>query len=187
VVVGIVVVAVLAVAAGSLAGLAGAQTGGNVTGVDSCRTIDASGTYVLTENVTGGDGNCLTITASNVTLDGAGHSLQGTGSGHAIHANGTAHAVENVTVRRVQASNWSVGVFYLGVEGSTIRGTVAETTPRGSPSRTRTTTGSSTTRRTPTRSGSRSAARVRTTRCGTTSRSRTSGASTSSARARTTP
>ncbi|EMA45502.1 NosD domain-containing protein [Halococcus saccharolyticus] len=129
--VGVVVVALLVGATGSLVGLAGAQSGGNATGVDSCRTIDASGTYVLTENVTGGDGNCLTITASNVTLDGAGHSLQGSGSGHAIHANGSSRAVENVTIRRVQTSNWTVGVFYLGVDGSTIRGTVADNNTQG--------------------------------------------------------
>ncbi|EMA50121.1 MULTISPECIES: NosD domain-containing protein [Halococcus] len=129
--VGVVVVALLAGATGSLVGLAGAQSAGNATGVDSCRTINASGTYVLTENVTGGDGNCLTITASNVTLDGAGHSLQGSGSGHAIHANGSSRAVENVTIRRVQTNNWTVGVFYLGVDGSTIRGTVVDNNTQG--------------------------------------------------------
>jgi parallel beta-helix repeat protein len=129
--VGVVVVALLAGAAAALSGVAGAQSAGNATGVDSCRTIDSSGTYVLTENVTAGSGDCITITASDVTLDGAGHTLEGSGSGHAIHANGTARAVENVTVRRVQASNWSVGVFYLGVVDGTIRGTVANNNTEG--------------------------------------------------------
>ncbi|WP_049903241.1 NosD domain-containing protein [Halococcus agarilyticus] len=128
--VGVVVVALLA--AGTLVGVAGAQSAGNGTvGVDSCRTIDSSGEYVLTANVTGGEGNCITIAASDVTLDGAGHTLEGSGSGHAIHANGTARAVENVTVRRIQTSNWTVGVFYLGVVDSTIRGTIANNNTEG--------------------------------------------------------
>lgn len=130
--IGVVVVALLAGAAAAFSGVAGAQSAGNGTvGVDSCRTIDDAGEYVLTENLTGGDGDCITITASDVTVDGAGHSLEGSGSGHAIHANGTDRAVANVTVRRVQASNWSVGVFYLGVVDGTIRGTVADNNTEG--------------------------------------------------------
>ena len=90
-------------------GVASAQSAGT-TPVDSCTTIDASGSYVLTENVTstisGADESCVEITASNVTLDGAGHTLAGSGAGHGVEVNGSGSTVSNVTVERLHASNW---------------------------------------------------------------------------------
>ena len=90
-----VVLAAFAVAALAVApvGLAGAQTTG-ATPVNSCTTIDSAGQYVLTENVTSDISNddtaCIEITAGNVTLDGAGHSVTGSGSGHGVEVDGTA-------------------------------------------------------------------------------------------------
>lgn len=121
-------VVIVAVVAAMSVGVAGAQSASTTT-VDSCVTIDSSGKYVLTQDITStteSDEGCITITTGNVTLDGAGHTVQGSGSGYGIYVDGSARAVTNVTVRNVQTSNWAVGVFYLGVDNGTIRGTIAE-------------------------------------------------------------
>jgi hypothetical protein len=132
----VVVCVVAAVVAAALVGVASAQSAGSgPTGVDSCTTINSSGKYVLTTDITGvttaPEKGCIEITASNVVLDGRGHLLAGNGSGHGIEVNGSSRAVTNVTVKRLQAANWSIGVFYLGVDNGTIRGTITNNTTEG--------------------------------------------------------
>lgn len=120
---------IVAVVAATSIGVVGAQSASTATTVDSCTTIDSAGKYVLTQNITssvGSDEGCITITVGNVTFDGAGHTIGGSGSGYGIYVDGSARAVTNVTIRNVQTSNWSVGVFYISVDNSTIRGTVAD-------------------------------------------------------------
>jgi parallel beta-helix repeat protein len=128
--VGIVVVLV-AVSAGAVS----AQRAGNVSTVDSCTTIDAPGRYALTGGVSGDIGNpdsaCIEITASDVILDGQGHTVAGTGAGHGVEIDGTRNPVSNVTVRNLRASNWSIGVFALGSDNGTIRRTITENSTEG--------------------------------------------------------
>ena len=131
-----VVLAALAVLALAVApvGLAGAQPAG-ATPVNACTTIDTPGRYVLTENVTGDvadeDEACIEVTSGNVTLDGAGHSVTGTGTGHGVEVDGAQTPVTNVTVERLHANEWTVGVFLLGVDDSTVRNVVANGTISG--------------------------------------------------------
>jgi parallel beta-helix repeat protein len=128
VVVGLVVVA-LAIAS---VGVVNAQRASGPTGIDSCTTINSSGKYVLTTNVTGGrSGHCITVTASDVVLAGGGHTVSGHGSSRGIFVNGSSRPVTNVTVQNVRTSNWSSGVFYLSTDNSTIRGTVADDNIQG--------------------------------------------------------
>ena len=128
-----VLVVVVALLAGAwLVGAAGAQdTQNTARTVDSCTTIDEPGRYTLTGNITGvasgEDESCIEITANNVTLDGAGHAVAGSGLGHGIETNGS----RNVTVRRLQASNWSVGIFYLEADNGTIRDTITNDNTQG--------------------------------------------------------
>src|SRR5699024_10679716 len=130
-----IAVAVVALVVVSLAGPASAQSAANATPVDSCTTIDTPGNYVLTGDVTrsdvGEEAACIEITASNVVLDGAGHTLSGGGSGHGIEINGTVTAVSNVTVENVHAHGWTVGVFARGATDGTIRNTVTNDTTSG--------------------------------------------------------
>ena len=129
-VVGVLVVLLCTVAGASPVAVAdaqrsqGAQDGART--VDSCTTIDRPGRYVLTGNVTGAAGgedeNCIEIAADDVVFDGQGHTLSGDGAGHGVEVNGS----ENVTVRRLRASNWSIGVFYLGAGNGTIERTIAD-------------------------------------------------------------
>jgi hypothetical protein len=50
-------------------------------GVSSCQTLASPGAYALTSDVTAVDSTCIDITASDVTLDLAGHTMTCTGSG----------------------------------------------------------------------------------------------------------
>lgn len=130
-----VTLAVLVAGAGLPMGVASAQSTQAGTPVDSCTTIDTPGRYVLTGDVTGEssgpDDDCIEITASDVVLDGAGHTLSGNGEGHGVGVNGSSASVTNVTVERLRADNWSIGVFYLGADNSTISGTVVDNNTEG--------------------------------------------------------
>ena len=63
--------------------------------VDDCRTIDTSGDYELTGDVSG-DGDCLSITGDDVTFDGNGYTVEGDNRG--IHVSGDHVTIENVDV-----------------------------------------------------------------------------------------
>lgn len=84
------------------------------TAIDSCTTIDESGTYVLTKKIDNGgktpiSGTCIEITADNVTFDGDGHLIDGQGVSH-TKAIGVYDA-EDVTVRNVEVTEWHEGVL----------------------------------------------------------------------------
>ena len=53
------------------------------TPVSECRTLGAPGAYALAADIAVDDATCIEITASNVTLDLAGHTLSCTGPGFA--------------------------------------------------------------------------------------------------------
>lgn len=134
--------AVLAVLAVVLAGTglgAGAMGGPPAQtrpqGIDSCTTIDESGTYALVGNINATgveDGEaCISITASDVTLQGTGHTLTGTNTGSAIKADGSAERLTGVTVENVKTTDWSIGVYYLDVADGRIENVVATNTTQG--------------------------------------------------------
>ena len=117
------VAALIAVPAASVAATAQQPA---QTGVDSCTTIDKSGTYVLTSDVgsnASGDA-CLTITASDVTLRGNGHTVESAGG---TAGTGVLVAGQDVVVSDVTATGWARGVelvdaFGASVESSTLSG-----------------------------------------------------------------
>lgn len=87
--------------------------------VDSCRTIDEPGEYELAGDVTGSaDYACIHVAASDVVLDGNGHTVAGensSGTGVLVFRGEDVpaipeNALENVTVRNLTAVNWSIGV-----------------------------------------------------------------------------
>jgi len=53
------------------------------TAVSNCQTLSAPGDYTLTTDLVSVDATCIEITASNVKLDLAGHTMTCTGSGFA--------------------------------------------------------------------------------------------------------
>lgn len=79
------------------------------TQVDSCRSIDEPGRYVLTGNVTNSSADrCLRIRANDVVLDGQGHTVEAGGAAAvAVNASGP---LANVTVRDVRVTGADEGV-----------------------------------------------------------------------------
>jgi len=106
------------------------------TTVDSCRTIDEPGTYRLTSDLETDAQTCLTVTASDVTIDGDGHAIDTaepprpasfdliTGTGVEVDSDRT---LANVTVRNVTGHGWGTLVSMTNVTHGTV---VDVATPR---------------------------------------------------------
>lgn len=92
------------------------------TPVSGATTIDESGTYVLTGDVSSSK-TAIEISASDVTFDGNGHVVSGENTSsdqHGIHITG-----DNVTVSNLVVKGWtdhSAGIFYEGATGGKISG-----------------------------------------------------------------
>ncbi|WP_435098264.1 right-handed parallel beta-helix repeat-containing protein [Halorubrum sp. N11] len=85
----------------SLLGLSSvSQTGAQAgpTTITECREIDEPGEYVLDDDLSG-EGDCLRITASGVTLDGNGHTLDGDGTGTGLFIESSESTVRNLTIQ----------------------------------------------------------------------------------------
>ncbi|MFC7006573.1 right-handed parallel beta-helix repeat-containing protein [Halalkalicoccus salilacus] len=134
-------------------GTAGASEHEEVTEIDSCTVIDEPGEYELvadiepeevvdTDDPTQAgpeDVSCIEIRASDVTLHGNGHTIDGHAAqegdsreGHAIGINSFLHhsgdnleAVENVVVEDVHVTGFGTGVRFEAVNGGRIAGIVA--------------------------------------------------------------
>ena len=94
--------------------MAGAQ-GSVFQNVNSCRTITASGSYVVTQDLVA-SGTCLTVLASKVTIDLAGHTIRGNGSGMGItnEAGESASGADTISVLNGAITRFDRGVWLLG-------------------------------------------------------------------------
>ncbi|MFC7046014.1 right-handed parallel beta-helix repeat-containing protein [Halobacteriaceae archaeon GCM10025711] len=107
--------------------LAGAPTtsGAGSTGIDSCTTISEPGTYDLTGDISNESATtCLHVTASDVVIDGNGHTVHGTHAEDELRTSAgieiddgpagvdadESTTVSNVTVRDVRVTGWDTGV-----------------------------------------------------------------------------
>jgi len=82
------------------------------TPITECTVIDQPGQYHLASNVSG-NGTCLSITASDVTLDGQGHAVSDDApnyEGVGIAVNGT-DRLSNVTITDVVVEGWHWNSF----------------------------------------------------------------------------
>lgn len=68
--------------------------------VSSCQTLSAPGAYTLTTDLAASDATCIEITASDVKLDLAGHTMTCTGSGFAGSCQVTAFTSHGVYIPR---------------------------------------------------------------------------------------
>jgi len=87
------------------------------TNITSCETISTSGNYTIATNatLTSSGGDCLVITASNVTITASGNTIQGTGaSGAGIHVMSGA---KTFTLNPTSTSilNYSAGIELDGI------------------------------------------------------------------------
>jgi parallel beta-helix repeat protein len=106
------------------------------TSITSCTTIYEPGHYTLAQDLTSGSGDtCVQIESGNVTLDGAGHSLDGGGDGVAVEVSAadvrSQDAYRNVTVRDVRLDSWETGVSLVNTRNATVSGIEATDTATG--------------------------------------------------------
>ena len=109
-------------ALGLFPGLARADT---PVPIDSCTTITRSGSYVLARDLRS-DGACVRIRASNVILDGQGHTIEAfdpqARRGHGIDIRPRLGGqLSNVTVRDVTVRGFRNGIAVQDTRASTIR------------------------------------------------------------------
>lgn len=79
--------------------------------INSCQTIDESGSYVLVRSLTA-TGNCLVLAADNVTIDLDGYTITGDGTGFGIWDGDTAR--QNTTIRNGVITNFGTGIDLSG-------------------------------------------------------------------------
>ena len=138
VVVALVLVAPLAAVAVAIppSTLGAAQTAEQI---DSCRTIDEPGEYELTGDVTASaEDACIHVAASDVVLDGNGHTVAGdnaSGTGVLVFRGEDVpaipeYALENVTVRNLTTENWADGVKVGKMDGGGTNMRLADVTAR---------------------------------------------------------
>lgn len=98
-------------------------TGGMAaTPITGCTTIDTPGSYELTGAISNGTADpCIEITTGDVSLDGAGHTVDGAGSGTGTgilaRGNGT---LTNVTVRNLTVTGFQRGIRYRHLTQGTV-------------------------------------------------------------------
>lgn len=122
----VLVVGSLAVGGLTVASVQPSATAEN--GIDSCTTIDSSGRYVLTSDITNSSASrCIEVQADDVTIDGNGHVVSGAVEGpdgpgvSAVYADG----VSNLTVTDVTLRDWTSGVYYRNGAGGAVRNVTA--------------------------------------------------------------
>lgn len=112
---------------GILGCVAGTVPVGSVSAQDTeiaeCTTIDAAGDYRLTDDLSG-DGTCLTIAASDVSLDGDGHVIAGNGNDAGIRIDGS-----DIEVRGLELTGFETGLLLPDPGSEEIE--IADCTVRG--------------------------------------------------------
>lgn len=92
--------------------------------VGSCTDVTSSGVYTLGADLAGDDPVCMNVTASDVVVDGQGHTIDASGGMGVLVANGET-GLRNVTVRNLTVRNGTVGVQFgapgVPVENATLR------------------------------------------------------------------
>lgn len=114
-------------------GLASAAAGSSTQStVTECQTIDEPGKYTLAENLTTHENTCLEIAASDVKLEGNGHTIKRSdvdttdGNIVGVYIDRDANNPTNITVQNFTTTGWEYGIRFDGVVDSQIRNVTAE-------------------------------------------------------------
>src|SRR3989344_3077093 len=73
----------------------------------------ANSVYNLTQNLQS-NGTCISVTANNITINGAGFNLTGNGTGYGINATNATGPGWNITVQNINISNFSIDIASFG-------------------------------------------------------------------------
>jgi len=79
-------------------------------------TVD-NATYTLTGNITS-DADGIVVERSNIVIDGAGYTVQGTGSGYGIYLSGRS----DVTIESMEINTFSYGIWLFSSDYNSISG-----------------------------------------------------------------
>lgn len=115
-------------------GAASSHTTGNSIEIDSCTTITEPGTYTLTsdildtpgESINGGN-VCIYIEASDVILDGAGHTIDGVPGEEPSAGVLLPPDIQqtNVTIQNLTVTGWEFGILYGNASNGAIQNVTA--------------------------------------------------------------
>ncbi|WP_336360805.1 right-handed parallel beta-helix repeat-containing protein [Haladaptatus sp. ZSTT2] len=114
---------------GTLLVLLSTTAGGTVIGgaqaevvtIDECQTISAGGEYRLGQNISNeGREACMQVTASDVSIDGAGYTIDGPAQGAAILVEGEG-TLTDVTIENLSVQRRSGGIQLHGVDGGAVQ------------------------------------------------------------------
>lgn len=104
---------------------------GAVTPINDCTTISSPGTYALTRDI-GNSANsifCISITSSDVVLDGAGYMVDGIDTSAAnnvdltnfgIYVYNPSTVLTNVNLKNLNVKNWKQGINFTNVQNGII-------------------------------------------------------------------
>lgn len=98
----------------------GAEESVPSTDISECKTIDASGTYNITANLTSELTQCIQIDVPNVTINGQGYSITGNQSTD-TYAIQVWSASGNVTIENLTVSNYKHGIYVHETDNVTLR------------------------------------------------------------------
>lgn len=98
--------------------------------IDQCTEITDPGEYLVSADLESTD-TCLTISSSDVDIDGDGNTINWNDSGasfpRGIEINsGNEEMLENVSITNLTAENWHFGIDFNGVENSTVTDVVLQ-------------------------------------------------------------
>ena len=105
------------------------STGYTETTISTCQVLDSPGMYTLSADITNSSAKpCIQITSSDVVLDGAGYTIDGSESANSSDHKGVyvgqtglnPETITNVTVTNLVASDWNTGIFLERVTDSTV-------------------------------------------------------------------
>ena len=99
----------------------GAENHGAIP-ISACGTIAQPGSYVVIQNLAAA-GDCLFVTADNVTIDLGGHVLTGDGTGAGVTSNADDGSPRrNIAVRNGTVTGFSNGISFVFYESIVIEG-----------------------------------------------------------------
>ncbi|MCX9012119.1 MAG: right-handed parallel beta-helix repeat-containing protein, partial [Candidatus Methanoperedens sp.] len=95
-----------------------------VTNINNCQEINQEGEYQLSQNLTN-DSTCINILSSNVALDGAGFTINGTDTidTYGVFVFNLTTSLTNVTVKNLTVADWENGIVFNNVMDGNITNT----------------------------------------------------------------
>ncbi len=95
------------------------------TSISGPTVISSPGTYVLAQDIAGGNSPAIWVKSSGVTIDGNGHTIRGSGGSFGILVNRDGTTLSGVEIRNVRLQNWNCGIYLKGVASSKVSGVTA--------------------------------------------------------------